>query len=256
MPTSDPCWVSTLRFIVEPAGHAEVHDDRLAPFVNHDVGGLEVAVHDPLGVHFLSASAILRTTLATSRSGCTFFAEVGRERFAATYPWRLARPCLFRDVEDRANVRMAERGGSSAFRDAGARRFAGHVAVHPWYFQHDLAIELRVVHEKDAPHAARTQNLLDPVAAEHLADGRRLGRLRNRQIPLPRSWNRTPLRRHYRLRDPSADGTGRETTKGSQRPWLAAGILGPFDLRRTVTAWEELPGGWPNWTAWGVFIFI
>ncbi len=32
---------------------AEIHDDRLVPLVDHDVGRLQVAVHDPVVVGFL-----------------------------------------------------------------------------------------------------------------------------------------------------------------------------------------------------------
>ncbi len=65
----DPALDGEGRLVRLAAGQAEIHDDRLASAVDHDVRRLEVAVDDAGLVGVVQARAILTTSVTASRKG-------------------------------------------------------------------------------------------------------------------------------------------------------------------------------------------
>ena len=186
-----------------PAGQAEVHDDRLAAPVEHDVGRLQVAVDDPVVVGVLHGPGDACGRSGRPRRGSRNRPGPTRrgERFASNEGHGQEVGAVdLADVVDGADVGVLEGGGRLGLADepgGGGRAVAGQAGD----LEGDRAVEDCVVGQVDGPHAAGPERGADPVAAEpgaglegggrkRLLDGRRREggvRVGGRQRRVPRA---------------------------------------------------------------------
>lgn len=169
----------------DDARQTEVHDDRLVPIVDNDVGRFQVAMDHPGVVRLLERPGDPRGPADGPLDFQTTFSALPRlQEFARQVGHRQVVDALdLAEVVDRAMLGMSERGGDAGFAleplgEAMVRvRVAGDLQRH-------RAIELGVVREEDHPHPATSQDALDAVPDEHRGPG---SSLRSAWTPWPRT---------------------------------------------------------------------
>ncbi len=147
---------------------AEIHDDRFAAAIDHDVGGLQVAMHDPVVVGFLQGLRNLADDDQNLRRGLRD-RGVDEVREGPSLDIRhrdVVLPVDVADVVDGANARMPQRGSGPRFAVEAFEQLPLIVACKLRRFERDLPAELRVLGEINCPHRALPQRTQDPIAPE------------------------------------------------------------------------------------------
>lgn len=159
------------RHVAGQAHEPEVEHLHDAARVEHDVGGLEVAMHEALRVcsgQRFAGGEVLVDDLAPVR------AFPARERGAVDELHRdEQRAVVDADVVDLDDVRVGEASQRLRLAERPLARFVGAVGQRPAYhLDGDVAVELRIAGAKDLAHAACAEPGDDPVAPHRL--GRRV----------------------------------------------------------------------------------
>jgi hypothetical protein len=150
------------------AGQAEINQPRLAPQINQDIGGLEVAVRDAVGVHHRQSPRQLgdnfRRPAGRQRSAADDFAEVA-PRDVVEHD---VRPVFMKSqVVHPHQMRMVQLSHHATFGDE--RFLVGRGGRGMSQLDHQLLPQLRVHRAKHPSLAAPVERREDYV----LADGRR-----------------------------------------------------------------------------------
>ena len=154
---------------------APVDDLRLAELAHHDVGRLQVAVHDPVAMG--PRDGVGRVEHVAHEAQALLAADLAQrvvQRPPPHDPHRIEGCALgvAPRVVHRDDARVLEACGDPRLtREARLhRRPDGHAAgidaamVGAHFFERDVAVEASVVRDHDAPHAADTQHLASLVA--------------------------------------------------------------------------------------------
>ena len=157
-----------LLVLVGLAGEAEVHDDGFVLRVDHDVVGLEVAMHDLVGVGVFECECQLADEDCNLSFALQFLGtDVVREGAAVDVGHRdVVRALDFTDVVHRADVCVPEHGGGTGFTEEALDELLVVAIAELGNFQGDFAVEFGIVGEIDRTHGAFAKTLLDSVAAE------------------------------------------------------------------------------------------
>ena len=157
-------------------GQAEVQNLRLAASRDENIGGLDVAMHDALGVGRVQRVGDFFGQFQYLFQGEMFFAEQMLQRLPLQqFHGDEMLAVGFVDFVNRADVRMVERGGGEGF---ALEAFAGGGIVFHLgrqKFQRDVAAQLEVLGFVHHTHPAAAQLRQNPVVRNSFADHSRWG---------------------------------------------------------------------------------
>src|SRR5262249_36185458 len=153
---------------------SEIHHDRLAVGVDHQVCRFQVPVHDARFVGFLqTASDLLGYLRDAPRVFELSFGNYAIERLAVDIGHRdIMDAGNLADVVDRANVGASQLSGGLRFTEKALNR--NGVASQERRLKSHVAFELWVVGQVNSSHRALTQEADDLIASETFAGGEQL----------------------------------------------------------------------------------
>ena len=151
---------------------AEVEDLRLIPPRDEDVGGLDVPVHDAMGMGDVQGVGELNGELEQQvvRERLPFDEVAQRHAFEQLHDDERLAPVVLVDVVDGADVRMIQRGGGPRFAVESLQRVRLGDERLGQELQGNHPREPRVLGLEHDAHAAAAQSLENPVMGDGLAD--------------------------------------------------------------------------------------
>ena len=161
-------------FHVEPCRQAEIHDDRLAIVVDHDVARLDVAMHDAVRMSLTQSPGNLEHQHGRfSRLEVLSVPQQVRKWLPVDVGHRDEVDSVhFIDVVNGTDAGVPQQRDRSRFAEEPLHQLvARSVHFEPGNFQRDIPVQLLIMSQIHGPHRSTPNDPFEPIAAELIRDG-------------------------------------------------------------------------------------